>query len=430
MNIDQRYGELLQRHGGTQPFVKGLYAASEMFMDGFLHLYEAGILHRQVYDDVGLQTVLNSFAEPHPCSADLLQALAAHGVINHELRPHELDWLQYWGLLDNSVKLHEQVLSLPSRESTPAVIEQERDFSARIHPFLGPGLRHGKLLHAAFFLGSKWFYAKLQGMSVDERAKFMMTRVSRINQLYGGEQLDRVQRQRARFVNTCMKMTLLGAAVSDQLADARVVSGVGGQYNFVAMAHALDQSRSILMLRSVRESSSGLKSNIVWEYPQQTIPRHLRDIVITEYGIADLRGQHDAECIKRMICIADSRFQQTLRQQAIGAGKLEADWRIPPGCEHNTPQGLRQSLSAQQLSLLPRWPFGSDLDNNELRLAAALKWLQRQPKWKLLWLALPPIPAIDQEHDLLLRMQMNVPAGLREWLERRLLRRALYQQKN
>jgi len=226
-----------------------------------------------------------------------------------------------------------------------------------------------------------------------------------------------------------MKMTLLGAAVSDQLADARVVSGVGGQYNFVAMAHALEQSRSILMLRSVRESSAGLESNIVWEYPQQTIPRHLRDIVITEYGIADLRGQHDAECIKRMICIADSRFQRTLRQQAIGAGKLEADWQIPPGCQHNAPPGLRQNLTPQQLSLLPRWPFGSDLDDVEQTLAAALKWLQRQPKWKLLWLAFSSTPAFDREHDLLKRMQMDVPVGLTGRLERRLLRRALYQQK-
>ena len=32
-----------------------------------------------------------------------------------------------------------------------------------------------------------------------------------------------------------------------------------------------------------------------------TIPRHLRDIVITEYGVADLRGQSDAEVVKRLL---------------------------------------------------------------------------------------------------------------------------------
>jgi acyl-CoA hydrolase len=32
----------------------------------------------------------------------------------------------------------------------------------------------------------------------------------------------------------------------------RVVPGVGGQYNFVAMAHALHEARSVLMLRATR----------------------------------------------------------------------------------------------------------------------------------------------------------------------------------
>ena len=34
-------------------------------------------------------------------------------------------------------------------------------------------------------------------------------------------------------------------------------------------------------------------SNIVWSYGHTTIPRHLRDIVVTEYGVADLR-EHSA----------------------------------------------------------------------------------------------------------------------------------------
>ena len=83
------------------------------------------------------------------------------------------------------------------------------------------------------------------------------------------------------------------AAITDSLLileDGRVVSGVGGQYNFVAQGHALHDARSILILRSWRESGGEVSSNIVWEYGHCTIPRHLRDIVITEYGIADLRG--------------------------------------------------------------------------------------------------------------------------------------------
>ena len=120
------------------------------------------------------------------------------------------------------------------------------------------------------------------------------------------------QRSHARFVNTTMMLTTLGAAVSDGLADGRVVSGVGGQYNFVAMAHALPGARSVLCARSTRRKDGKLGSNIVTSYGHTTIPRHLRDIAITEYGIADLRGRTDAECVAAMIDIADSRFQDEL----------------------------------------------------------------------------------------------------------------------
>ncbi|WP_371358526.1 acetyl-CoA hydrolase/transferase C-terminal domain-containing protein, partial [Salmonella sp. E393-2] len=100
-------------------------------------------------------------------------------------------------------------------------------------------------------------------------------------------------------------VTLLGAGVADQLEDGRVLSGVGGQYNFVAQAHELEGARSILMLRSWRESGGEVSSNIVWQYAHTTIPRHLRDMVVTEYGIADLRGKNDAEVIAALLAIAD-----------------------------------------------------------------------------------------------------------------------------
>ena len=117
-------------------------------------------------------------------------------------------------------------------------------------------------------------------------------------------------------------MTLLGAGVADQLEDGRVLSGVGGQYNFVAQGHALEGARSMLLLRSWRESGGEVSSNIVWEYGHCTIPRHLRDIVVTEYGIADLRGKTDAAVIEALLNISDSRFQAGLIEQAQNVGQV------------------------------------------------------------------------------------------------------------
>src|SRR3546814_8194448 len=124
--------------------------------------------------------------------------------------------------------------------------------------------------------------------------------------------LERAQRRESRFFNTCMMATALGAAVSDGLDDGRVVSGVGGQYNFVAMAHALPDARSVLLLRATREAGDGAGSNIRWNYGHCTIPRHLRDTCIDEYGIADLRGKNDEDCV-----IARSEEHEARHQQAL-----------------------------------------------------------------------------------------------------------------
>src|SRR4029434_3351683 len=143
-------------------------------------------------------------------------------------------------------------------------------------PLLGDGLQ-GVLADAGFFLGPRSFYSRLRDLPVEERRRFAMRGLSCVNALAGPPaELKAVQRRHARFVNTTMMVTGLGAAVSDGLADGRVVSGVGGQYNFVSMAHALPGARSILCVRATRTSGGETTSNIVWNYAHTTIPRHLR----------------------------------------------------------------------------------------------------------------------------------------------------------
>jgi len=283
-------------------------------------------------------------------------------------------------------------------------------------------------LHAAFFLGSQWMYDTLNAMSNDERSQFRMTSVARVNQLYGAEIQDRAQRQEGRFINTTMKMTLLGAAASDQLRDGQVVSGVGGQYNFVAMAHALERGRSILMLRSYRGSGKGARSNIVWEFPHATIPRHLRDIVITEYGAADLRSASDEAVIQKLICIADARWQQQLRAAAIAAGKLDPGWVVPAEFRRNTPQWARDCLRPWRAAgVIGDYPFGSDFTPEEQSVARALRYLDARSKTlpgklRLLLLALgrKGRPVANHQGGLA-RMGLEKPISPGAWFDRRLL---------
>ena len=130
------------------------------------------------------------------------------------------------------------------------------------------------VLHAGFFVGNQAFYRELREMPPDELDAIAMTGISFTNTLAGDEAAKRAQRRDARFVNTAMVATLLGAVSSDQLEDGRVVSGAGGQHDLVAMAHALDGARSIIGLRSTRRQDRRTVSNIVWRYANATVPRH------------------------------------------------------------------------------------------------------------------------------------------------------------
>jgi acyl-CoA hydrolase len=69
-------------------------------------------------------------------------------------------------------------------------------------------------------------------------------------------------------------------------------------------------------------------------------------IVVTEYGIADLRGKSDRDTIAEMLCVADSAFQRQLRVHAQRAGKLEPDFALPSHAAHNNNKRIEAALAA------------------------------------------------------------------------------------
>jgi len=288
----------------------------------------------------------------------------------------------------------------------------------------------GVLLHGAFFLGPKSFYRTLREMTPGQIARIQMTPVSFTNEIYGDEAAKRRARVSARFVNNAMMATLMGAVISDGLENGQVVSGVGGQYNFVAQAFALQGARSILTVEATRQAGARTQSNIRWSYGHETIPRHLRDVIVTEYGVADIRGKSDAEVIAAMLQIADSRFQGELARQAKDAGKLPKNFEIPAPYRENFPQRIARALKpAREAGVLPSFPFGSDFTEVEQRLIPALQILQdaqrsTQRLAGLLWQGLTGWPdAADRE--CLARLGLDRPATLSERAYRALVSAAL-----
>jgi hypothetical protein len=288
----------------------------------------------------------------------------------------------------------------------------------------------GVVLHGAFFLGPKSFYHALREMTATQIARIRMMPVSFTNELYGDEDIKRRARIDARFINNAMMATLMGAAISDGLEDGQVVSGVGGQYNFVAQAFALRGARSILTVEATRKAGAKTQSNIRWSYGHETIPRHLRDIIVTEYGVADLRGKSDADVIAAMLAVADSRFQAELARQAKDAGKLPKNFEIPAAQRENLPERIASALKpAREAGLLPSFPFGSDFTDTEQLLIPALQILQEAQRTPLrlpglLWQGLMHTPDVA-DHECLARLGLNRPATWSERAYRALVSAAL-----
>jgi acyl-CoA hydrolase len=368
--------------GHCETFGEGLYVSTEMFVNGMMHLIEQGIVKRRVYDNLLLQRGVNAGEIGHRVDARLYDYGRRCGLLPRQLDERSLAELKYWGIIDAEVELAGGML-LAGGASLPNDLDEAATRAALLRRAGGRELRHGRILHGGFFLGPRDFYRKLRALDEQGHERICMTGVRRTNQLLLDYPLYCAQRQQARFINTGMVVSLSGAVASDALEDGTVISGVGGQYNFVAMAQDLPGAHSILCIRSTRGQGRHLKSNIVPFYGYTTIPKHLRDLVVTEYGVADLRAQSDSEIIKRLINVADSRFQEQLLEFARNHGKLPRGYRIPFEARDNTPERLQKVLGPHMRSgLLPDYPFGTELNDQELALASSLrkiKALSREP---------------------------------------------------
>ena len=375
LEIFSKSSTIIEKTGETEKFREGLYGSSEMFVNGFWHLYKEGILKRRVYDCIVLQRLLNEGRITEEITSRTLEVLLEEGAISAKLTRNDFDFLQRYGIFNEQLGYEEGYIRVSETIRIP--VDLTANLGQLVKHCLGVRLDNGIVLHGGFFLGPQSLYDSLRNLSERENKNFCMTGISHVNQLYGNTELKTLQRKHARFMNTTIMVTLCGGAVSDGLENGQVISGVGGQYNFVAMAHALPDARSILMLRSTRRRGTVISSNIVWNYGHITIPRHLRDIVVTEYGIADLRGKSDKDVIAALLSIADSRFQEKLLEQAKRARKIPEDYQIPLQFRNNLPQQFSTVLAAYQKSgFFPDFPFGADFTHEEIVLGKVLKSLK------------------------------------------------------
>ena len=135
-------------------------------------------------------------------------------------------------------------------------------------------------------------------------------------------------------INTSLEVDLTGQCASESIG-SRQFSGTGGQADTAIGAQMSKGGRSIIALystASIKNKVTGERHEVSKIVPQlQTgaavsLSRNDVDLVITEYGVADLRGANIKQRVESLIAIAHPKFRDELWDQALACGIIGKKW--------------------------------------------------------------------------------------------------------
>ncbi|MGX9788601.1 acetyl-CoA hydrolase/transferase family protein [Mycobacterium sp. MMS18-G62] len=128
-------------------------------------------------------------------------------------------------------------------------------------------------------------------------------------------------------INGALAIDIYGQVVADTISGGQF-SGIGGAEDFVAGVGLQLSDRSLICLPSTYEKGGVLQSRIVpWFGPGAVIttPRHQVDVIVTEYGAAELEGRTVRERGVALAAIAHPKF----RDELLAAAERASDGRPP-----------------------------------------------------------------------------------------------------
>ena len=118
-------------------------------------------------------------------------------------------------------------------------------------------------------------------------------------------------------INNALSVDLFGQVNSETVFGGRLVAGTGGQTELHIGATQSKGGRGIILLRST--ALGGSVSRIVPQLEEGaivTIPRTFADMVVTEYGVAQLMGKSNRQRAEELISIAHPDYRAELRREA------------------------------------------------------------------------------------------------------------------
>jgi acyl-CoA hydrolase len=109
-------------------------------------------------------------------------------------------------------------------------------------------------------------------------------------------------------INSAIEVDLTGS-VNSETAQGIYIGGIGGVRDFIAGANAADGGRAVVALPSTDRSG---KSRIVADVATVTVEGAAAHTIVTEWGVAELRGCDVEERARRMTAIAAPQFRDDL----------------------------------------------------------------------------------------------------------------------
>ena len=119
-------------------------------------------------------------------------------------------------------------------------------------------------------------------------------------------------------INACIEVDLFGQVCSESVGP-RHISGTGGQLDFVEGAYKSKNGQSFICMTSTFEGKNGLVSRIkpiLTPGAIVTSPRTATHMVVTEFGIANMKGKSTWERAEALINIAHPKFRDELIKEA------------------------------------------------------------------------------------------------------------------
>lgn len=151
LHIFDKCDEVIKKSGSTSTFDKGVYAASEMFVEGFAHLFDEGILKRKVYPDAQIQSLLNQEIITEKIQENIIEILLQHEVLDEFITKKQMQRLQNLGILKADLQMQKGYMIDSKGKKYKTDLFEYKNIKAIQENCLGDELKQGVLLHGAFF---------------------------------------------------------------------------------------------------------------------------------------------------------------------------------------------------------------------------------------------------------------------------------------